>query len=208
MSRKYRDPFIQGGYYHIYNKVISETILFRDDSDYQDFLIRYKKYFGHYFYTIAYCLIPNHFHFLVKVRDSFDDHISSENTNASKKYLNDQEPLNFFLENQLSRMFSGVSLRYNKKYNRTGPLFKEGIKRVQLIEEHRILYQLCYIHHNPIHHGLINDYTQWEYSSYNSFLLSSVSNETISKHRDWIGGKEAFIRLHQDFEHKKDVDNI
>ena len=83
-----------------------------------NFLKRYFRYFSSYFETYAYCLIPNHFHFLVKVKDEVEYAVTKENTNAAKKYLKGEEDLNFFIEHQLSRMFSGVALKFNKKNNR------------------------------------------------------------------------------------------
>ena len=69
MARNYRDKFEQGCCYHMYNKVVSEVDLFRSDDDYVVFLNKYDKYFGRFFDTFAYCLIPNHFHFLIRVKD-------------------------------------------------------------------------------------------------------------------------------------------
>ena len=64
----------------MYNKVVSNEKLFRQRSDYLDFLSRYKKYFGNYFKTYAYALMPNHFHFLIKVEWGILDRCQIENT--------------------------------------------------------------------------------------------------------------------------------
>ena len=54
--------------YHIYNSTIDEVKLFRDTTDYDDFLHKIEKYFDPYFDIYSYCLLPNHFHILAKVR--------------------------------------------------------------------------------------------------------------------------------------------
>jgi len=78
MAIDYWQKLEEGCTYHIYNKAIDGNDLFRDDNDYVDFLIRYKKYCDPYFETYAYCLIPNHFHFLAKVKSV--EHILKEAT--------------------------------------------------------------------------------------------------------------------------------
>ena len=199
MPRNHRDQFTSGNFYHIYNKVVSEAILFQSDNDYTDFMIRYAKYLRGYFDTYAYCLIPNHFHFLVRVKNDVESAIDIEKTNAAKKYLQGEKPLNFVIENQTSRMFSGIALKHNHRNNRIGPLFKEGIKRVKLKTESRVIYQLCYIHHNPIHHNLSMTYKGWKYSSYHSYVDKKIGNNDIQEMIEMIGDIEVFHTIHNNF---------
>ncbi len=199
MSRNNKSLFEEGGFYLIYNKVVSEITLFKSQHDYTDFLIRYTKYLSPYFDTFAYCLIPNHFHFLVRVKSNVDQVIENEKTKISIKYINGEVPLNSVLENQLSRMLSGVSLRYNSKYKRQGPLFKQGTKRVLLKNEVRIANLLCYIHHNPIHHKLSSSYSDWKYSSYQSYLSNTKSKLDKLTVLELIGGIDIFHQLHDEY---------
>ncbi len=199
MARNYRDYFDYGAVYHIYNKVVSGENLFNDPSDYKDFFERYSIYLAPYFDTYAYNLIPNHFHFLVRVKEKAKIDVSNENTTAAHKYLQGDESINFFLENQLARIFGGMALRFNAKNNRVGPLLKSGVKRVLLKTEERVIYQLLYIHHNTIHHGLGAEYDDWKYSSY----LAYLSQDHSQLDRDYIfqllGNKDEFLRLHAQF---------
>ena len=130
--------------------------------------------------------------------------MTKENTNAAKKYLKGEEDLNFFIEHQLSRMFSGVALKFNKKNNRVGPLFKEGVKRVELRTEGRIIYQLCYIHHNPIHHKLTSKYESWQYSSFLSYINDKSSQIATDKMIGLLGGVDVFLSLHKEFKSSND----
>jgi hypothetical protein len=58
-----------GQSYHIYNHANSSENIFREDENYRFFLQQYDKYLGGVVDTYAYFLMPNHFHFLVGVRN-------------------------------------------------------------------------------------------------------------------------------------------
>ena len=209
MQRKQRDYFDFGGIYHIYNRTIPGKKLYESEDDYLDFLDRYKRYFVSYFDTYAYCLTPNHFHFLIKVKEQEEIDVSKEKTKAAKKYLSREVPFNFFLEHQLSRMFSGIAVKYNNRQmdkNQKGVLFGEPTKRVLLKTESRVIYQLCYIHHNVIHHHLGKDYSDWKYTSYQAYINDNDSFIDTKYILELLGSKEVFLELHKDFKLSKEED--
>lgn len=51
--------------YHIYNQGNNREAIFYDDADYLQFLLLFRKYVYRHCKVLAYCLMPNHFHFLV-----------------------------------------------------------------------------------------------------------------------------------------------
>lgn len=53
--------------FHIYNHGNAEDLIFREDKNYSFFLKKYQKYIPPIADTFAYCLLPNHFHFMIKV---------------------------------------------------------------------------------------------------------------------------------------------
>lgn len=55
-------------FYHIYNHAIGDDNLFRNNQNYLYFLKRYADFIHPIAKTYAYCLMPNHFHLLVKIR--------------------------------------------------------------------------------------------------------------------------------------------
>ncbi len=199
MLRKQRDYLDYGGVYHIYNRTAKGRSLFSSESDYVSFLERYRKYFHRYFVTFAYCLVPNHFHFLVRVKEPDEIDVSTEKTIAARKYLSGECNINFFLEHQLARMFSGIAIKKNNVENKKGPLFDEATKRVLLKTEGRLVYQLCYIHHNVIHHHLGKHYKDWKYSSYLAYLNGKSSWLSTHIILEMLGGVDVFIDLHNNF---------
>lgn len=199
MARNNKHIFHEGLLFHVYNKVITEADLFRDNDDYWNFMERYTKYFSPYFKTYAYCLIPNHFHLLVKVRleEKIKLSVAKENTNASRNYLDGSKDLNSFLENQFSRCFSGITIMYNNKYKRKGPLFKQGVKRVALNSYRTFDQQMHYIHQNPVHHYLVKNIEDWPYSSYQTYISNHKTQLPRKEVFKKFGGKESFIAFHQ-----------
>ena len=60
---------IPGTTYHIYNHANGRENLFREDDNYRFFLKQYRKYVNPVADTFAYNLLPNHFHFLLRIKE-------------------------------------------------------------------------------------------------------------------------------------------
>ncbi len=173
-------------------------ILFKDDDDFQFFLAKYIKYFSSYLETYAYCLIPNHFHFLIRVKNREEIEIGAikEQTKAIKRFISEEISINELLSNQFKRFFSSVSIKYNNKYKHEGPIFIRKLKRIKVSKNGTIQYLVCYIHHNPIHHGLANNFEDWNFSSYNSYYSKHSTNIAKNIMLEWLGGLNVFDEIH------------
>ena len=73
-------------YYHIYNHANGNENLFREQKNYEYFLEKYKQHINPIAETIAWCLMPNHFHLLVKIKT--EEEIVSTSFSASPKFGN------------------------------------------------------------------------------------------------------------------------
>jgi REP element-mobilizing transposase RayT len=62
-------PMIPGGYYHVYNRGNNRENIFRDPRSYSHFLRLYAKYIKPMADTYAYCLMRNHFHILIQIKE-------------------------------------------------------------------------------------------------------------------------------------------
>src|SRR3990172_6687425 len=115
----FRQPiFYKDGYYHVYSRGIEKRKIFLDWADYRRFLARLKDYGRAHSVTIlAYCLMPNHYHLLV--RQEYDD------------------PLSIFLQ----KLNLAYSMYFNKKYDRVGPLFQSRFK-AKLVDSEEYLLEL------------------------------------------------------------------
>ena len=61
-----------GEYYHIYNRGNNGETLFKEVDNYSYFLTLYEKYIPSIADTLAFCLMSNHFHLVIKVKDEKD----------------------------------------------------------------------------------------------------------------------------------------
>ena len=66
------EPLIAGNYYHIYNRGIDSCNLFTEPDNYEYFLSLYDKYISPVADTFAWVLMPNHFHFLIRVKEELE----------------------------------------------------------------------------------------------------------------------------------------
>jgi len=197
--RYQRDPFHIGQTYHLYNKAVGNEQLFRTTKDYKQFLERFARYLCPFVDVYAYCLMPNHFHFMIKIQKPSNSQLKKENTSCSIALLNDEIQVNKFIESQLSRMLSGYTLSFNRRTTRMGQLFKQGTKRVNVKSPSKFVHLISYIHHNPIHHAITDSFQQWTFSSYNAYLRNA--NTLIAKKEilDFLGGRSEFHRIHKSF---------
>ena len=108
--------------YHIYNHANGEDNLFRERENYRFFLQQYEKHITPVADTLAYCLMPNHFHLLVRIKDAeallqtFPKFETLEKLAASN-----------IISKQFANLFSSYTQAFNKKYDRKGSLFQKII---------------------------------------------------------------------------------
>jgi REP element-mobilizing transposase RayT len=162
-----------GQVYHIYNHAVGEDNLFKVPENYAFFLRRWKDYWAPYMDVYAYCLMPNHFHVIGRLKpmsEAIKEAIQKENTSKAQAFLSDDVPANTFYEDQFKRFFTSYSRAFGKAYHRVGSLFRAKFKRVLIHNREHLLDKLFYVHHNPIHHGFCPGYADYPYSSYHDYL--------------------------------------
>jgi len=151
-------------YYHIYNHGNGDDNIFREVRNYDFFMQKYKKHVDPIADTYAWCLLPNHFHMLVKIKS--DEEIGQ----ALPKFaaLEEQKRENF-ISKQFANFFSSYTQSFNKVYKRRGSLFLKNFKRVEIDTSVYLFNLILYIHLNPSKHGFKTDSTHWPWSSFHNF---------------------------------------
>ena len=125
----YSIPLESGKYYHIYNRGINGTRLFYEERNYYFFLEKYANYTTPVMDTLAYCLMGNHFHVLVKIKSETERTQVREKPSPKSKYIT------FDPSRQLGHVFNSYAQAINKKYSRTGGLFEAAFRRKEVASE-------------------------------------------------------------------------
>ncbi len=161
-------PFVNGHFYHIYNRGVEKRRIFEKSWDF----VRLTKTMQYYQLLgpkprlskfllgsilkpdttkkivdiICYCLMPNHFHFLIKqLKDGGITEFVGKLSNSYTRY-------------------------YNVKYRRVGPLLQGEFKAVLIESDEQLIHVSRYIHLNPITSFLVKDLRNYRWSSYPEFI--------------------------------------
>jgi putative transposase len=138
---------ISGQYYHIYNRGVERRRIFSSDENYRFLLRRIKEFLPEYAITfIAYCLMPNHYHFL----------LHPEKDGSIGPFL--------------QRLFNSYTQAFNKQEKRSGTLFEGRAKSVPIDESSYLFHISRYIHLNPVVAGIVKKPEDWSYSNYQEFI--------------------------------------
>ncbi|MEP6466921.1 MAG: transposase [Parafilimonas sp.] len=195
-------------YYHIYNHGNADDNIFRTEENYIYFLNRYAFFINSVADTLAYCLLPNHFHFIIQIKKEEEVNEIYKNKKPGAGKLK-SEASSDFINQQFSNLFNAYSKAFNKMYNRNGKLFRLPFKRKLLDTDAYLLKAIHYVHSNPVHHGFVKDMHDWNYSSihaYESQRRSAVKKEKIL---ELFGGLDQFRKYHQqpvDLKYKIEMD--
>lgn len=187
-------------FYHIYNRGVNGNVIFKTESNYHFFLKKISEKLLSVCDIYAYSLLPNHFHLLVKIKS--EEWLKSlvKVSNLDKAGLVNEKglhsPQNIFSK-QFSKVFNSYSQAFNKMYNRHGALIESPFKRKYIDSDDYLIRTILYIHQNPQNHAIVDDFKNYKYSSYLTFLDESETflkrNETL----DLFDGKENFVFCHR-----------
>jgi REP element-mobilizing transposase RayT len=181
-----------GGFYHVFSRANGNEKLFLSEENYQFFLRKYQQYIHPLVNTYCYCLMPNHFHFLIQIKDEKDIKAAFAGTSNSKDYQNSEK----LISKQFSNFLSSYSQAFNKQQNRRGSLFMRPFKRTKITDDKYKLNVVRYIHQNPVEAGFCRKPEEWQYSSYKDLIEGKV---TFLKHEElisWFDDVRNFKYMH------------
>ncbi len=177
-----------GVFYHIYNRGTNRATVFIQERNYSYFMQLYAKYIEPVAETYAYCLLKNHFHLLVRMRDEDETGPKGRGSKGA-----DQRPLGSLA---FTDFFSTYTKAINHGYGRTGSLFQHPFGRVAVDSGRYLVNVIRYIHLNPQRHGLVSDFREWPYSSYHALVSRERTRLKREDVLDWFDGVEGFTAMH------------
>lgn len=204
-------------YYHIYNHANGWDNLFESPEHYQIFLHKLMVYIYPVATIHAYCLMPNHFHLLILIRDESEIvnriveykalnelFVIPKETKASMR-LKAQDPY-YHVMQSFSNFFNCYTQILNKLTNRKGNLFHKSLKRIEVKDERYLRSVIRYIHRNPIHHNFTSRCEDWNWSSYNEYKNSAEGFARQDEVLKLFDGLENMINFHHQEPDKEDWD--
>jgi len=148
----------QPGLYHIYNRGNNKQKIFFNEGNYIYFLRKCHQYLKPVSEILAWCLMPNHFHFLIEVTE-----ISMEPVKSGGIFM----PA---ITNGFRLLQSSYAKGINKQQGRSGNLFQQKTKaKFVSCEENYSQTAFFYTHQNPVEAGLVSFAEDWAYSSYRDY---------------------------------------
>lgn len=168
-------PYIENTYYHVYNRGVDKAVIFCADEDYQYFIkllhfyltpnkfeaetLFRKRYWrssqndlSQDVELVSYCLMPNHFHLILK-------------------QLPDSG-----LTKLMKRVSASYALYFNLKYNRVGHLFESSCKARAILDDNDFIGTNAYVHRNA--KDIMRDFTKYSYSNLKDIIAGSQNSWT------------------------------
>ena len=183
--------FEKGYLFHIYNQGNNRRKIFLDRENYLFFLRKIRIYMLPYVDLMAWCLMPNHFHFLVLVNE-IEKEIILNKSQRNSGYTNPGKIKTRSLNDSIGIMLRSYTRAFNKIHGFSGTLFREATKadcvncpkgitpaffiingivhsNVPIPEQQYPQVCFNYIHNNPVKAKLVKRNTDWEFSSARDF---------------------------------------
>ena len=137
--------FLEGEHYHLYNRGHNRQRIFFERDNYVFFLHRLHHYLLPILDIVAYCLMPTHYHLLVRLKEAD-------------------------LSHQMQLLGISYTKAMNKRYDRVGALFQGAFQAKHVNKNDYLAHLSRYIHLNPVMTGLVKQPEEWEFSSYREYV--------------------------------------
>ena len=203
-----RIPLEPSNTYHIYNRSVGGQNIFCEEKNYPFFLSQLIPRISLFSDVLAYCLTPNYFHFLIRIKEEkelvtrWQDKMNLLREKRIKKNSDktaDHFLLNHLMITEFSNAFNSYVQAYNKIYRRYGSLLKESFQRKIVAGNEDLLKGICYMHNYPVSHGFTAEKETWKPSSYLDILNQQKSFVLVEEVLQLFNGIENFVHLHNRF---------
>jgi len=192
-------PLTFGNFYHIYNRGNNRENVFIQERNYAYFMELWWKHASQIAETYAFCLLRNHFHAAVYIKNK-EDLIGFQNLSSLDNKV--KEPSQYF-----SNLFNAYTRGVNTATQRTGALFERPFERIPITSESYFLRLVVYIHQNPQKHNFVEDFRDWNYSSYHELLADFPTRLQRAKMMELFGSRQDFVRIHREIQPLENLDD-
>ena len=202
-SKLFTQPLHGDNFYHIYGRANGNEKLFLDPNHNHKFLENLKKFVSPFGDTLAFNLLPNHYHliFYVLKKEELMRKLPKCFINmlpdVCKKLVKaDEDNMAEILSNRFKAMLGGYSGHFNHNTHRKGNLMIRPFCRKHIQDVEYLKKAIFYVHANDVRHGLIDNMSQSPWSSFNDAVNKDL--EIVSRERlfEIFGGELEMIKYH------------
>ena len=177
--------------YHVFNRGLDRRSIFSEEGHYQTFFDLYARHVHPVANTYAYCLLPNHFHLMVRIK-SFSELVASVPGIESLG----EKTLSGIPSQAFTSFFSAYSRALHQQPGQTANLFQHLYGCIPLPDNRQYLNVILFIHQNPQRHGVCADFREWRHSSYQVLLGDEPTFLDRDSVMDWFGKPSTYEAVH------------
>jgi hypothetical protein len=202
-------PLTYGTFYHIYDRGNNRENIFPQERNFAYFLELWWKHISPIAETWAYCLLRNHFHAVVYIKNREDlsgfSRTAVRNGPCGDRVLMPSDSFGNLTglkppHQYFSNFFNAYSRGVNLATQRTGALFQRPFKRIPVGSTYYLMQLIVYIHQNPQKHHFAEDFREWNYSSYHELTAAKSTDFERERVMQLFGSREDFVRIHQEIQ--------
>ncbi|MCX6277746.1 MAG: transposase [Bacteroidetes bacterium] len=139
-----------GKYYHIYNRAKNGDPLFENEEAFRFFMKLYKSHIAPIAETYAYCLLHDHLHLLIRIKDDAEGSLFKP----------------------FAILFNSYTSGYNRHNGKEGRIFKFKLKRIEIRSLPNFREMIRYVNQNPWRHGVTDHPGSYRFSSFRSTITN------------------------------------
>src|ERR1041385_521816 len=180
---KSKDFLFARKYYRIFNYGNGDEHVFKSGRNYEYFLKKLRERMTPHWELVAWCLLPDCFELVVKMKEPLEEGISWEEVNKRTCF-------------QFGQYIHGYTKAINKYHQRRGSLFARSFSRKLISDDYEMKKIICSMHKAPVERGYVASPFQWRFSS---CMYAHLYRQSI-QFREMIhpfGSLENFLTEHQ-----------
>lgn len=216
-----REALKCGNFYNIFSPENGKEQFFYSDENYFFFLKKFSETVLPIAELYGYCLLPNQFHLLIKIKDeksvfeylkmngNFPEEtvtLDSIKTLSAGEGMANLDIFGMHISRLFSTFFNSYSKAINEQQKKRGSLFEKGFKIKHLESTADLKQCLLNMHNSSLQNKLVTKVEDWKFSSYEALSTDKATKLKRDEAMSWFENKEDFLNCqHQKIEYSQTI---